>query len=81
MITNDINNLRQSIPLKLIYRFNKSKNQNPRKPGFLKQDRKTLTIRQMIDKLNYIKFKNFHSLKDTVKNIKKTNHKVGKKYL
>lgn len=37
-----------------------------------------LTIKEEIDKLNYIKVKNFHSLKDTIKNIKKTNHKVEK---
>ena len=48
---------------------------------FLKQDRKTLTIKQMIDKLNNRKFKNFCSLKDTFKNIKRTSHRVGKKYL
>ena len=81
MITDNINILRQSIPLKQIYKVNATKSQNPRRKEFLKQDRKTLTIKQMTDKLNNVKFKNFCSLKDTVKNIKKTSHRVGKKYL
>lgn len=81
MITDNINILRQPIPLKQIYRVNATKNQNSRRKEFLKQDRKTLTIKQMIDKLNNVKFKNVCSLKDTVKNIKKTSHRVGKKYL
>lgn len=35
----------------------------------------------MIDKFNYIKFKNFHSLKGTIKNVKKASHRVGDKAL
>lgn len=70
MITDNINILRQPIPLKQTYRVNATKIQNPRRKEFLKQDRKTLTIKQMIDKLNNRKFKNFCSLKDTFKNIK-----------
>lgn len=52
-----------------------------RREEFLKQDRKTLTIKQMIDKLNNRKFKNFCSLKDTFKNIKRTSHRVGKVFV
>ena len=81
MITDNISILRQPIPLQQTYRVNTTKNQNPRRKEFLKQDRKTLTIKQMIDKLNNLKFKNFCSLKDTFKNIKMTSHRVGKKYL
>lgn len=81
MITDNISILRQPIPLQQTYRVNATKNQNPRRKEFLKQDRKTLTIKQMIDKLNNLKFKNFCSLKDTFKNIKRTSHRVGKKHL
>ena len=41
---------------------------------------KTQFIKEIIDKLDFTKIRNFCSAKDSIKN-EKTNHKTGRKYL